>query len=146
LSMPFDLLAYNPAPTTALQEYGRYLLSRLSEAVTVSRVEVALPDWTPAANRCHDNCQYYALNGGVDHKVASGWFVMDQRMLLGHVRFFSHSVMAPTDDPATWYDITPGDRLEAYPFLYGNLTAIQFKEFDNLLMQYLGACIFDVCS
>ena len=142
--MPFDLLAYNPAPTPEMEHYGQYLLGRLHEAFVVPRAEVALPGWTPAPNDCHDNCQHYALNSGTGHRVASGWLVMDQREWLGHIRFFAHSVMAASEDPITWYDITPGDRLNIYPFLAGNLSAKDFMQFDHALARAYDASIFDV--
>ena len=142
--MPFDLLAFNPAPTPAIAAYGDYLVGRLNKAVAVPKVEVSLGAWTPQPNQCHENCNHYAEHSGSGHLVASGWLVMDQRATLGHIRFFAHSVMAPSESPETWYDITPGETEGQYPILFSNLSPTAFMQFDHVLSATCDASIFDV--
>ena len=138
--MLFDFFAFNPAPTQELRQYGKYLLTRLDEAIHVPKVAVASDDFTPTPNNCHLNCAQWALrNDG--HKIALGWWVMDQRQMLGHVRFFAHSVMADPD--LQFYDITPGKQLEQYGFLASNLKSDDYQRMEQALIDAYGVSMLD---
>lgn len=138
--MPFDFLTFNPAPTREMHEYGKFLLSKLDEAKLVPKVIVCTVDFKPAPNNCHVNCMEWALrNDG--HKMATGWWVMDQRQMLGHVRFFAHSVMA--DQDLSLYDITPGEQREKYAFLLSDLNADDYQRMEQTLIETYGVSMFD---
>lgn len=49
----FHLFAFNPPPTTKMEEYRRYLISRIDEARVLPRREVSIDSWTPCLNQCH---------------------------------------------------------------------------------------------
>ncbi|MNV70006.1 hypothetical protein D3C71_1629440 [compost metagenome] len=88
------------------------LFARSPEAEVVSRQALSLPDWTPQARLCHDNCDIW-VSRNENWRRVRGVLIFDTRQF-GFIRFVAHSVVANPD--GDFIDITPCDAT-GYPFL-----------------------------
>jgi len=125
---------YQEPPSEGLKAYAQSLYQRRHEAAPVPRVEVAVGNWTPTANMCHENAvQWCELNP--DHQVVRGWLYFELPGL-PYCRFTSHSVVRAPD--GSLMDITPTAVVATYPFMIAGLDEDEYAEAAGALFQFLG--------
>lgn len=105
-----------------VEAYGNSLMQRVSEAVPVKRVKVAIQEWTPEANKCHDNVAVFCEHKP-DHAPVRGWLYLDLPEF-EFVQFLAHSVVRAPD--GVLVDITPWEATQHYPFLDGKLSGDEY--------------------
>lgn len=105
--------------------YGRSLLARVSEAVVVEKVSVTIGTWVPQRKMCHHNVSYFCEQKP-RYSPVRGWFYFELPGM-SYAKFLSHSVVCSPD--GTFYDITPWEATEHYPFLPSNLSEDEYADF-----------------
>ena len=103
-----------PYPHQVDPEYTSKLRQRLGEGVVVAPVEVSIGNWKPQPNRCHENVTIWCQNNP-DFRAVRGWLYMDMTGQLDFEVFLAHSVIQ--DSGGKFWDITPLQALERYPFI-----------------------------
>lgn len=101
------------------------------------RQAVAVGDWSPLRNCCHENAESFAEKDS-SYIPIHGWLILDATAAIGFVRFVAHSVVQ--DANGNLLDITPTDEnFTLYPFIRSNLTTDDYIDAINELIQAYGS-------
>jgi hypothetical protein len=101
-------------PTIDVQEYGTRLFQRRNTGLVVERASVAIGDWHPTENRCHENVSLWCLQKPTCQPVR-GWLFFSFEGQMPYVQFMAHSVVRLED--GSLRDITPAQTFQLYPFI-----------------------------
>lgn len=101
-------------PPFNLQAYGSRLYQRRESGVIAERVEIAIGDWRPLKNRCHENATIHCERDPSCVPIR-GWLFFDFGYQLPYVQFTAHSVVRRGD--GVLMDITPAQTFQLYPFI-----------------------------
>ena len=111
--------------TLDLEQLAAGIYARRDEAAILPVAEVAMGDWKPQPNQCHQNVTDWCENNP-DYKPVRGWLYFSFFGLLGRVLFEAHSAVRAPDGKI--YDITPSFAMSQYPFIVAKETEEEFAE------------------
>jgi hypothetical protein len=130
-----NIFDFTPPTDPIAVAHGAELYARRDTATHVPFREVAIGDWSPELQGCHDNV-FKWVEHHPSHAAVHGWLYMGDN--LHHVRFVSHSIVR--GEGGELFDITPMGATSAnYPFLESNLNEDAYADIINHLYEKLGA-------
>lgn len=104
--------------------YAKSLIQRVSEALAVEKIVVKVGEWEPQRKMCHDNASYFCEHNP-EYVPVRGWLYFNLPGM-SYVKFLAHSVVRAPN--GTFYDITPWEATEHYPFLACNLSEDEYAD------------------
>jgi hypothetical protein len=104
--------------------YGNLLMLRIHEATKVRKISVKVGDWVPKRNQCHQNVSYFCEHNQ-EYFPVRGWIYFALEGLI-FSKLLSHSVVCGPD--GIYYDITPWEATEHYPFIASGLKEEDYAE------------------
>ena len=128
---------YMAPPSQTLREYAAELYVRRAEAVVAPRQAIAVGDWQPQPNLCHENAMALAEKDGT-YTAVHGWLFFDLVAPAQFKRFAAHSVVATANGQLI--DVTPAaPGVALYPFIRSGLTEEDYADAVNVLIQAFGS-------
>jgi hypothetical protein len=108
------------------ETYWKSLIQRAHEAVVVKCVRVALGQWSPLPNHCHENVSYFCEHS-LGYEPVNGWLYLEHYPGHDSAKFLAHSVVRAPDGEL--FDVTPWEATEHYPFLASGLSQDDYAKF-----------------
>jgi len=108
---------------------AKSVVKRLDQSVILRHIFARIGEWTPTANRCHDNVAIWVAKKP-QHKHVHGFIYMDLRPRAQCIRLMAHSAVETED--GTLCDITPHEASVNYPFIRHLGTDEEFELFGRI--------------
>ena len=122
----------------SIDSYRKYLKSKLTNAVHLSKKQVTVNGGFPKIKECHDNVEFYVAENPTA-KWVRGWIVVASNV---GTLLLAHSVIEESD--GVRYEITPIESCEPRPFLEADLYEDDFVNLHNYLIDTRGQSILPI--